>query len=676
MGPAAPGDVLLASGSSGAEIVVGAAEDLNVRQAATFLAGDIEAISGYRPPIVAAPTAGKTSIRLVTVGNGPLPSAIDVSTLRGQWENYRVITAPATVWLVGSNPRGTAFAAYTLSERLGVDPLYLWTGYVPEHHDPLVLKATRFAQGPPTFRYRGFFHDDEDILPRPFDARGYPLQTGDVPLAWYRRYFETALRLRMNMVAPYVRVHRRFEVQQLASDWGLYYTSHHYDILVSNPFGLVTFNLAAERGVRPDYDWFTNRDGLLTFWRGGVAENHDLDVIWPVGLRNTSDRAYTWPEGTTDNDKARVFREVIGLQTAMVRDALPPGRTPIFHFTMYSEMLDLYSRDPKAFGLPDDVIIVWPDDNDGHMRGLPTDRGRWKHGVYYHLAYLGGNLSKQTTHTVAPATIAGEFQKIVQAGATEYMLVNVSELRDYVMGARMIADITWNAPAVYASPDPAGRYLSWWTREYFAPAPAPAPAAAPARAAYDAYHTLLDTPDKLWYASEAVQNLIERLWRRATGQPFTPFNADTLAVLRSRIALLDSALAREAEAGSAMNRTERRFFSVDVGLGLRVDERQTRAALTLADALQAPDSSAMWRLVREALSPLEQLETDFARAEYPPFDRWYGETWIRAGLQRNNPHRAYVELRAFIGSDGRSRLEPLPAFGRPPMAAGSQPRAP
>src|SRR5439155_382451 len=160
-------------------------------------------------------------------------------------------------------------------------------------------------------------------------------------------------------------------------------------------------------------------------------------------------------------------------------------------------------------------------------------------------------------------TIAGEFQKIVQAGATEYMLVNVSELRDYIMGARMITDITWNAPAVYGSPDPAGRYLSWWTREYVAPA------AAQARAAYDAYHTLLD-----------------------------------------------------------------------------------------------------------ALSPFEQLETDFARAEYPPFDRWYGETWIRAGLQRNNPHRAYVELRGFIGSDGRSRLEPLPAFGRPPVAAGSQPRAP
>ena len=666
-GTAAAGDVVLASGGRGAEIVVGTAENLNVRQAAIFLAGDIEAISGYRPPIVATPTARTTSIRLVTLGNGTVPAAIDASTLRGQWESYRVVTAPGTVWLVGSNPRGTAFAAYTLSERLGVDPLYLWTGYVPEHRDPLVLKATRFVQGPPTFRYRGFFHDDEDILPRPFDARGYPLQTGDVPVTWYRRFFETALRLRMNMVAPYVRVHRRFEVQQLASDWGLYYTSHHYDILVSNPFGMTTFNLAAERAVRPDYDWFSNREGLLTFWRGGVEENHDLDVIWPVGLRNTSDRPYTWPEGTSDADKARVFQEVIGLQTGMVRAALPPERTPIFHFTMYSEMLDLYRRDPAAFGLPDDVIIVWPDDNDGHMRGLPTDLGRWKHGVYYHLAYLGGNLSKQTTHTVAPATIAGEFQRMVQARATEYMLVNVSELRDYVMGARMIADITWNARAVYQSPDPAGRFVTWWTQEYFSPA------GSGAHAAYDRYHALLDTPDKLWYASEAVQNLIERLWRRANGQPFTPLSADTLAVLQARIVRLDSALAVEGEGEATMTPAQQRFFSVDVGIGLRIDERQTRAALQLADALQAPDSAARWRVTRQALPPLEQLESDLARAEYPPFERWYHETWIRAGLQRNNPHRAYAELRALIASDGRSRLEPPPGFGRPPTAAGGNP---
>ncbi len=122
----------------------------------------------------------------------------------------------------------------------------------------------------------------------------------------------------MNMVAPYTRVHRRYEVQKLASDWGLYYTSHHYDILLSNPFGLERFNLAAERGVRPIYDWFTNREGMLTFWRGGVQENKDLDAIWPVGMRGTPDRPFTFPPGTTDDQKANTFREVIGEQVKMI----------------------------------------------------------------------------------------------------------------------------------------------------------------------------------------------------------------------------------------------------------------------------------------------------------------------------------------------------------------------
>ena len=99
----------------------------------------------------------------------------------GQWEAYQIQTAGDTVWLVGSNLRGTAFAAYTLSERLGIDPLYLWTGYAPAKYPTLVLKQTDFVADPPTFKYRGFFHDDEDILPRPFDENGYPLQTGTVP---------------------------------------------------------------------------------------------------------------------------------------------------------------------------------------------------------------------------------------------------------------------------------------------------------------------------------------------------------------------------------------------------------------------------------------------------------------------------------------------------------------
>ncbi len=652
-GPAAPGDVVLASKDAMCQIIVADDEDAAVHQAAAFLAGDVEKINGRKPAIVKTPSEGQAGIHLVTLGHGGVPASMNAAAMQGQWESYRILTLDNAVWLVGANPRGTAFAAYTLSERLGIDPLYIWTGYYPEHRDPLVLKRTSFSQGTPAFKYRGFFHDDEDLLPRPFDANGYPLQTGDVPLEWYMRFFETALRLRMNMVAPYTRVHRRFEVQKLASDWGLYYTSHHYDILVSNPFGLVRFNLASERGVQPVYDWFANRDGMLKFWRGGVLENRDIDVIWPVGMRGTQDAPFNFPPGTTDDQRAATFREVIALQTAMVRELLPKDKPPLFHFTMYSEMLPQYQRNPTAFGLPNDVIIVWPDDNDGHMRALPTEIGRWKHGVYYHLAYLGGNLSKQLTHVVAPATIAEQFEKIVKSGATEYMLVNMSEVRDYVMSGRMLADITWDAPAIFAMPDAAQRYTTWWSHEYFQTAAGATGAAQAVETAYNRYFAVIDTPASLWQASDAITQLIQRLYDKVSGQTYAPMDSNLATQLQSRKAQLDEALDAEARAEVGLSDSQQQFLSVDVALGLQTAQRQTAAALKLEEALRAPDAARMWQLAREARGSLEQLETELRRAEYPPFDRWYQESWIRSANSSNNPHRSYNLVRAFIGNEGR-----------------------
>jgi hypothetical protein len=642
-GQPAQGDVTLASSAGVADIVVADSEASCVRQAAQFLAADIEQISGHRPAIISAPVANHVSVRMTTLA----PGAAD--PIRGQWESYHIATRQNEVLLTGSNPRGTAFAAYTLSERLGIDPLHIWTGYRPERHDPLILKRTDFTQGPPAFRYRGFFHDDEDLLPRPFDANGYPLQTGDVPLEWYKRFFETALRLRMNMVAPYVRVHRRYEVQKLASDWGLYYTSHHYDILVSNPFGLERFGLAAERGVRPEWNWFTNRDGMLKFWRGGVAENKDLDVIWPVGMRGTEDRPFVFPQGTTDEKKAETFREVIREQVAMTKELVPKDKPPSFHFTMYNEMLPQYQRNPAAFDLPEDVMIIWPDDNDGHMRGLPAGLGKWKHGVYYHLAYLGGRLSKQLTHTVNPKTVAEQFDKIVKAGATEYMLVNVSELRDYVMTARMVADITWDAPKIFATPGAEDHYTAWWSREYFGNAPT--------QTAYQKYFAALNSPDTFWTAPDAVEDLVDALYKKVAGETYAPFPPEKVSMLKTRDAQLEDALSASGKAREAMPSLSRqRFFTTDVMLGLIVAERQTRAALRLEEALRAPDSAHMWSSVFGARDALEDVETELRRGEYPPFDRWYQESWIRSALSFNNPHRPYNQLRAFIGNEGHGKL--------------------
>ncbi len=652
-----------------------------VRQAATFLAQDIETITGRRPEIVTAPAENAVTVRYVTLGEqeapADLPQGIRIDELKGKWEAYQILTTPDTLWLIGSDARGTAFASYTLSERLGIDPLYIWTGYRPERRQVLsVAQIDHFVESP-TFKDRGLFHDDEDILPRPFEFfSGYPLRVGTVPTEWYARFFETALRLRMNMVAPYTRTFRRFEVQKMASDWGLFYTSHHYDILLSNPFGYNRFNLARKRGVEGDWNWQTNAENMIKYWRAGVEENGELDCIWPVGLRGTEDYAYPFPEDMPEAEQNRIFQEVIQKQIDVTRELIGEERTPVFHFTLYGEMLDKYLDDSGQFEMPEDVILIWCDDNDGRMRALPKDLGKWKHGVYYHLAYYG-HVAKQSMNLVPPRRIANEFKRIVHAGATEYMLLNVSELREFVRETRMIADICWDAETALADtklqpmpdyvlphvptagklppppdhPSPsADRFARWFSTEYFGEE-----AADDATAAYDHYAQLLHQWDRQWYASDRVIGAINSLILKFTGEEFHPAREETIQTLKDLDKRYKEAFKVIERARSKMNRAQRRFFFENCEIPLRITWRHTQAALLLIEAMEESDLERAWELCEQAMQPLEQLEIELKRAEYEPFVNWYGKTWIRHEDTGLNLHRPYEALRLFLASEGTQR---------------------
>jgi hypothetical protein len=653
-GTAQKGDIALQKST----IVVAKNEHSAVHQAALFLAADIEKISGYRPAIQETVVKGNVNIVLLTVGNGAGP-ATPLNHLKNKREAFTVLTAENTVWLLGSDFRGTAYAVYTLAERLGIDPLYLWTGYQPLRNTTLILKQTNFFAGSPTVKYRGFFHDDEDVLPRPFDKYGFPLRIGDVPLVWYQRYFETALRLKMNMTAPYVRVHRRYEVQQCASDWGLYYTSHHYDILLSNPFGIERFHLADKRGVSTEWDWFKHKENMIKYWRGGVEENKGVDAIWPVGLRGTDDHAYEFPKDTPEKEQAKVFRDAIDAQVKIVKELRPDKESPAFHFTLYTEMLEKYRKHPEDFNVPEDVILVWPDNNDGIMRDLPNGPDKWKHGVYYHLAYFGGAPTKQGTHVITPARVAEQFKAIVAAGATEFMLVNVSEMREHVMEARMIADICWDAPAVLNQKNSAENYLQWWAREYFGAANATAVARA-----YQDYYALMDSSEKTYFAATQFELILDQLHRRFTKKKADVLDPAKIKELKSRNEKYDAALKHINLLLPGLTRTQRQFFFEHVELGLRIDQRPGQSALVLLNALAEPNDARAWNLVAEAMAPLEKLEVAILRAERPPFDKWYIPTWIRTPVAPFNIHRSYIQLREFITNNGaETPIKPKMTFG-------------
>jgi hypothetical protein len=679
------GDVVLVDESGACDIIVGDNEDSAVKQAAAFLAGDIEKIAGRRPAIVARSVDARREIHLSTAPGSGQNTKWNFPFQQGDWEALEIKTVGGQAYLTGSNARGTAFAAYTLCERLGIDPLYLWTGYTPLHRSTLIMKAIDYASGPPTVRYRGLFHDDEDILPRPFESTGYPLRTGDVATEWYARFFETALRLRMNMVAPYTRVHRRYEVQKLASDWGLVYTSHHYDILLSNPYGIERFSLGEKRHAGKEWNWLKNREGMLNYWRGGVEENRELDCIWPVGLRGTDDMPHRFDKQVTAERRRSAFREAIESQVKMVKEMLPAGRPAAFHFTMYNEMLEAYLKDPGAFALPDDVIIVWPDDNDGRIRFLPKEPGKWKHGVYYHLAYLGP-VPKQNAHVVTPARVAGEFRKIIDAGANEFVLVNVSELREFIMEARMIADICWDAkaalkneplaalpdkplpdvptrqgrPATHPTTSPAAdRYLAWWCREYFGQDAAPL-----AQEIYQRYYQLLNSYDKQWYGSTRVQEAIDALAKKFAGTEAPPVKPYIWRELDARDQDYRDVFALVEKARAKMSRQQRQYFFDHVELPMLMDWRPVQAAMLLMTAIESESRARAFAICDEAMKPLEQLEIEIARAEHPPFEQWYRKTWVRQTISNLNVHRPYEQLRAFLSSGGREKLREPEASNR------------
>lgn len=642
-------DVTLVKDGSGCQLIVNDREEPAVKQAATFLSQDIEKISRYKPSVVNQFGRGTVKIVMATIGVSAIPASINVDDIRDKWEAYKILTLGDTVWLIGANFRGTAFAVYTLSERLGIDPLYLWTGYYPEQFDTLVLKKTNFTAKSPVFKYRGFFHDDEDILPRPLDKRGYPLVTGDVGLEWYKRYFETELRLRMNITAPYTRAHRRYEVQKCASDWGLIYTSHHYDILLSNPLGLLNFNLAKKRGVKPEWNWFDNRDGMIRYWQGGVEENRALHCIWPVGLRGTGDFGYRFPKDFNETQQAKTFSDVIDIQRDIIRKRLPPGESDICTLTLYTEMLEKYQKEGDAFNIPDDVIIVWPDNNNGIMRSLPGSLGKWKHGIYYHLAYtdMGGG-TIQSTHIISPKTVTTQFKNIIDSGATEFLLINVSEFRTYEMEARLISEICWDPEEWLNRDNPSDFYVKWWCNEYFG-----TDAVESTAAVYEAYYELLYRPDKVWFASEIVKQLLENLVKKLKGDAFEPVDSGAMTSLAERYEKYKAVEKLIKKCSEKMTTSGFRYFFENNLVGLYFDYRPTQAAMILRKALEAAGEARTWDYIVQAGQPLEQLELEILRAERPPFALWYRETWIRARTKPQNVHRPYTMYRAFVSSGGK-----------------------
>ena len=164
-----------------ARVVVGESEPGYVFRAAQDLTNDVKKITGTDLALVRGGTPRPGDMSIATRRGGapqtfagrPGPHGDGApQTLAGrpgphgggEWEAYEVTVKDGVLSVAGSDARGTMFGIYDFIERcLKVDPLSFWNGTPYPKSDTLAWERVDIRQASPTFRFRGWFINDEDF---------------------------------------------------------------------------------------------------------------------------------------------------------------------------------------------------------------------------------------------------------------------------------------------------------------------------------------------------------------------------------------------------------------------------------------------------------------------------------------------------------------------------------
>lgn len=454
----APSDVPLVANNHAATIVVDPAEAEVVHIAAALLAEDVERVTDVKPrvadrlpasdanaPLVLVGTVGRSALLQDLVRRGKL----DTKRIEGSWESFLITTVsepfpgvPNALVIAGSDRRGTAFGVFEISETIGVSPWVWWADVTPRHLDAIVLPADSLKQGPPSVKYRGIFLNDEDWGLLPWAAKTFEPEKANIGPKTYAKIFELLLRLKANFCWPAMHAvsapFNSYPDNKLVADrYAIVMGSSHAEPMLRNNVGEWPHDQSAK------WNPVTNLPDVLAYWEERVRENGRFENIYTVGMRGVHDSAM--PGGGTLAEKRQRLEKVIGLQREMLaRYVNPdPSRIPQI-FCPYKEVLDIYEQ---GLTLPEDVTIVWPDDNHGYVRQLPNadERARsGRHGIYYHLSYFGRPHDYLWLDTTAPALIWHEMTKAYAFAADRLWVANVGDLKSIETGMTLFLQLAWD----------------------------------------------------------------------------------------------------------------------------------------------------------------------------------------------------------------------------------------
>ena len=445
----------LASPRQTAAILYDASDAAVVKRAAELFAADVEAVTGRRPQVTSATGETGPAVIVGTVGGSALirrlseAGKIDTAPLEGAWERYLIQTVAnplpgirKALVIAGSDRRGAAYGLFTLSELIGVSPWYWWADVPVKKHAALHVDAPPTYSQTPSVRYRGIFLNDEDWGLTPWASQTFEPERGNIGPRTYAKVCELLLRLKANYLAPAMHpVSTSFnqipENKLVADTFAIVMGSTHCEPLL--------LNTASEWDTQTMGPWNydKNKEGINRVLTQRVRENSPYENVYTLALRGLHDGAMstTLPM----HEKVRMLQQALLDQRQILAENIDrPVETVPQAFTPYKEVLEIYSN---GLELPDDVTIVWPDDNYGYMKrlsGVREQRRTGRSGVYYHVSYLGVPHSYLWFSTTPPSLMYEELRQASDPTADRLWLLNCGDLKGSEMQVSLFLDMAWD----------------------------------------------------------------------------------------------------------------------------------------------------------------------------------------------------------------------------------------
>lgn len=380
-------------------------------------------------------------------------NALDISDLKNKNECFkRVFVKDAipnvknALVIIGSDKRGTIYGLFSISSAIGVSPYVNWANVLPAHQDTINFDETfALTSKEPSVKYRGFFINDE----WPCFGNWCNKRFGGVNAKMYALVFELLLRFNGNYLWPamwascFAEDGPGLASAELADELGIVMGLSHHEPCLRH--GEEYSKVRGKNSVYGDaWNFITNREGIIRFWRDGLKRNGHLENVITMGMRGERDSAIMG-EKSTLADNIALLKDVITTQNELIKECVNADLQKVPRMlALYKEVEPFFygTKDTKGLigdKILDDIILLLCDDNHGYLRTVPNQKMRAHkagYGMYYHFDYHGEPVSYEWTNSTYLPRVKEQMTSAYENGIQSLWIVNVGDLglQEFALG--------------------------------------------------------------------------------------------------------------------------------------------------------------------------------------------------------------------------------------------------